>query len=339
MIFMGTPPCWSLPVPERADFEPLYARPKGATRFWTTSPGRTRRAALRAQLLRQLDEVLRSEVEGGIGGLSLPSGAELLGAGDVGGFQAVLLGGAQVVWVGGDHHYLVGVEVEQFGRHQVGLGVRLVLADQLGGEDEIPRKTGSLRHVDEQGNVAVREGSDDVAFLQTCQALDGVRPGIEAVPDFVESIFLFLGQTHYADLVQQFFEGGAVEGVEVRPGDLTAAHAVHRGRVSAAPGVGEGGPVHVEILFSTQRLALPDYGRAPVHDRTEHVEDKRSKISHHPILAPMRAASEAISSRGIFRTPLLQPAHAPCWSSYGTPGGSGTTCQWTCAPPWLEPNV
>jgi hypothetical protein len=189
------------------------------------------------------------------------------------------------------------------------------VADEFGGEDQVPGKPRPLCHVDEQGDVAVGERGDDVTLLEPRQPFDGVRPGVQAVPDPVKVILLFFGQGLDAELAEQLLERDAVEVVELRPGELAVAHPVHRGRVPAPPGVGEGRPFHVEVLVSAEFLALPDDGRAPVQDRAEHVEDERFWSGRHPILAPMRAASEASSPSRIFSTPPFQLAHALCCSS------------------------
>ena len=135
------------------------------------------------------------------------------------------------------------------------------------------------------------------------------------MPDPVQAVSLLLGQAPYTKPPEQLFEGGAVEGVEVGPTDLLSAYPVHRGRVPAPPGVGESRPVGVETLLLAEFLALPDDAGALVYDRAEHVEDEGHRVVVHPTLTPMRLASEAISSWGMERTPLLQLAHAPCCSS------------------------
>jgi hypothetical protein len=107
----------------------------------------------------QLDKIAGDEVEGGVGRLGDASGAELQGAGDVGGLQAVLSGGAKIVCVGGDHHHLFGVEVEEVGGQQVGFGVGFVEADELGGEDQVPGEPRPLCQVDEEGDLPFERGA------------------------------------------------------------------------------------------------------------------------------------------------------------------------------------
>src|SRR3712207_3115111 len=116
------------------------------------------------------------------------------------------------------------------------------------------------------------------------------------MPGPIEVILLFLGQTLDTELLKQLVEGGEMQIIELFPGDISTAHPVHRGRVPAPPGVGEGRPICVEVLLLAQRLAFPNNGGAPVYDRAEHVEDECFRGYCHHILAPMRAASEAISS-------------------------------------------
>src|SRR5205085_1346840 len=96
----------------------------------------------------------------------------------------------------------------------------------------------------------------------------------------------FFRQAFYAELHEQVFQGGAVEGVEVGPGDLAATHLVHRGSVPAAPLVGEGGPVYPQVLRLAELFALPDDTGAPVHHGPEDVESERLHVQsvHHAFL-------------------------------------------------------
>src|SRR5829696_10258184 len=94
------------------------------------------------------------------------------------------------------------------------------------------------------------------------------------MPHLVQVVLLFFCQTLDAELHEQLFEGGAVEGIERLPGLLAAAHLVHRRLVPRAPGVGEGGPIYVEPLFSTQSYAFPDNTGTPVHYGAEDIESE-----------------------------------------------------------------
>lgn len=63
-----------------------------------------------------------------------------------------------------------------------------------------------------------------------------------------------------------------MEGVEVRPRDLTAPDPVHGRGVAAAPLVGEGGPIYFEVLLLAQFFSVPDHGASPVNDSAKDVE-------------------------------------------------------------------
>src|SRR5215210_8937166 len=209
------------------------------------------------------------------------------------------LRGAQVARVGSDQHDLLGAQIKQVWRHQIGLDIWLVVTDKLGREDQIPRQSGPLCHVGQEGYVAVGERRDDVPFLQTREPGDGVRPGVETMPSLIEVVSLLFRQAFDAELFEQLFEGGAVEGVEVGPWQFAAPDPVHGRSVAAAPLVGEGGPVDIEVLLSAELLALPDHRTAPVHHGAEHVEDERldDRVVHYTSLCTCRspAASSATS--------------------------------------------
>jgi hypothetical protein len=111
---------------------------------------------LSAELLGQIKEVTCSYVVSSDGrnfsGFTLSA---LERAVNKGGSQAVLLRGLEVVVVGGDHHDLFRLEVEELRSEKVNFGVRFVAANVFRGQNAIPRQSGVLRHIREQRDVAV----------------------------------------------------------------------------------------------------------------------------------------------------------------------------------------
>ena len=75
------------------------------------------------------------------------------------------------------------------------------------------------------------------------------------------AILLF---THRDRLEEQFIQNLPVEGVDVGPGKLAVAHAVHCGRVPRAPCVGEGRPVDLEALALASEKVQRSLGGAEV---------------------------------------------------------------------------
>ena len=200
--------------------------------------------------------------------------------------------------MGGDHHALLGLEAQQVGRGQVGLGVGLVVPGQLGRQHRVPRDARVLRHVDEQGHVAVRQRRQHVAPLQPRQPLDGVGPRGQAVPGAVQVVELLLGQALEPVLRDQLVEDHPVQVVDLRPPQLAPPHAAHRGAVAAPPVVGERGPVGLDALAAPDRLALPGDARPPVDHRAEDVERHRPHALH-PLaqLLPRGARRERLGPR------------------------------------------
>ena len=100
-----------------------------------------------------------------------------------------------------------------------------------------------LRHIDQQGDVAVRKGRDDEFSAQARQSSDSVRPRLETMPGAVQILFLGLTQSIDFELYQQAVENHPVQGVDVGPRKLSAANTIHGGSVTGTPRVGESLPV------------------------------------------------------------------------------------------------
>ncbi len=100
------------------------------------------------------------------------------------------------------HHHLARPQVQQPGDAQIGLRVRLEVAEQVGAEDHVPRDAGELRHVQQQRDVAVRQRPDDEARLQPGQAGHRIRPGVQPVPAQVDMDQVLLRQARDAELAR-----------------------------------------------------------------------------------------------------------------------------------------
>jgi len=94
------------------------------------------------------------------------------------------------------------------------------------------------------------------------------------VPHAVEVLALGLAQMREAKARQQAVEDEAVQVVNARPAQFTAAHALHGGLVAVAPGEGESVGVHLRV----ERLHLAHDAAVPVHHGTEDVEGEHLHI-------------------------------------------------------------
>src|SRR2546425_174004 len=83
---------------------------------------------------------------------------------------------------------------------------------------------------------------------------------------------VLLGKPRDLELLDELIERHPMEIVELRPPDLAVAYLVHHRLVKTAPRDGELQPVDGELVLTPERLALTRDARAPIHDRSEHVE-------------------------------------------------------------------
>ena len=113
-------------------------------------------------------------------------GAMLAWAKDESGSQSTTPRSGQIIVVGSDEANLLGIEHERFDGPQIGFRGWLIGLRYLSSENGVPEQTSALRYVQHQSDIAVGQRSDDEAPLQTCEARNCVRPGIEAVPSEVE---------------------------------------------------------------------------------------------------------------------------------------------------------
>ena len=59
---------------------------------------------------------------------------------------------------------------------------------QLCRQNAIPRQATIFRHVGQERHVAIGERRQNEALTQASQPLDGVRPGVESMPDAIQMI-------------------------------------------------------------------------------------------------------------------------------------------------------
>ena len=150
--------------------------------------------------------------------------------------------------MGRHHHDFGGLEVEKVGGGLVDLAVGLVVTNELGAQNAVPRQPRMLRHVRHQRDVAVRERRDDESLLQPCQSSHRVRPWPQPMPGTIERVGFGLRQPGDAEVDQDLVEGHPMQAIELGPGQLTRSDAVHARAVAGAPGVGELRPVHGQTL-------------------------------------------------------------------------------------------
>jgi hypothetical protein len=87
----------------------------------------------------------------------------------------------------GRHHYAVaGDKIEGLASRQIDPRLRLVVAGGLGSQDGIPGKTIAARHVDHQGDIAVRDRRNEYALLEPSKSRRRVRPSIEPMPGKID---------------------------------------------------------------------------------------------------------------------------------------------------------
>src|SRR5262245_43206547 len=95
------------------------------------------------------------------------------------------------------------------------------------------------------------------------------------MPRAIEMIFVGLAQALDVEFDEQPVERATVQHVELRPGDLALANAVHARPIAGAPRVGELRPVDGEMLLLAKLLAFRDDRRSPIDNRAEGVEYQR----------------------------------------------------------------
>ena len=204
--------------------------------------------------------------------------AELVGAINESRAETIAAGSLQIVDVGSAHHHFLRLQAEIIVSRDVYFAVRLVVPDQFGAENGVPRKTGGSGQAGHQSDIAVRERRDQVLLLYTREAVDGIRPGFEPAPDVSPGNFFFFGEAFNFEFNEQFFEDHSMQIIESGPGDLALTYLVHRRFVSEAPAVGKGDPVDIEVFGLAPGNALGNYRTAPVHNCAEYIEDERFHV-------------------------------------------------------------
>src|SRR3989441_1776292 len=117
------------------------------------------------------------------------------------------------------------------------------------------------------------------------------------MPGVVQLLDLLLAQSAQAERLQQIVEDHAVKLIDVRPGQLALAHAVHGRVVARAPGVGELRPVDAQAFLLRQQLAFADDGAPPVDDGAEDIESQRLDHSSRAMLTTISTATQTTSAR------------------------------------------
>lgn len=98
------------------------------------------------QLSREIDEIGRDDIELAIGEFGKrATSPEFERSLDEGGRAAESARGAQIVGMGRNHHHLFDRHVEQTSGAAIGFGIGLVVAEQFGRKDTVPRQPGILR--------------------------------------------------------------------------------------------------------------------------------------------------------------------------------------------------
>ena len=211
--------------------------------------------------------------------------------------------------MGGDHHDRTGIVIaEEMDRRLVHLGVGLVMLHDIGAEHRIPRQAAIFRHVGQKANRAVRQSRDDVFLLDAGQARHRIRPRLEPVPGQVEPDFVVFAECGDAEFFEQMIERHAVQDVEIGPRQFASAHPVHRGRISAAPCIGELLPIDAgDAAPCSQSLAVGGHRRPPIDHRPEHVMHQCLDLDH--FLLPLRSAQDCTISgaAAAWRHPLRRP--------------------------------
>ena len=127
-------------------------------------------------------------------------GSVLVGAVNETRAQSQVPRGSEIADVCGHHHDLFGFQAEKFGGREVHFAIRLIVPRQLRPEDQVPRQARLLRHICEQRDVAIGERRDNVLLLQTREARDRVRPGLQPVPYLVPVVFFDFAQSFNLEL-------------------------------------------------------------------------------------------------------------------------------------------
>ena len=196
--------------------------------------------------------------------------------GHVGRPQAHLRGSSEIAAVRRNHHDLGWIQPQKLGRSAIHLAVRLVRPGKLRGEHGVPGQTGVLCHVDEQGDVAVRQRCEDVSSAKAGQTRDRVGPRAQPMPHAVQIIQVVLGETFQTKLGHELIEDHAVEIIDNGPGQLTAPDTAHRRPVPSAPPIRKTRPIDGQPLARSERPAFTYDARSPVDDRAEHIERQRA---------------------------------------------------------------
>ena len=134
---------------------------------------------------------------------------------------------------------------------------------QIGADDDIPRDSGILGHVEQQRGVSVRERTDDVVGPDCGETGHAVGPRSEVVPGTRERVQLSGVVIRGVDA--RFEERGvevfAVQGIECHELASTGPDGFHGRLVAVPPPIGERGCVQFELVaFRVARHSGGDTG-------------------------------------------------------------------------------
>src|SRR3989442_5593211 len=123
-----------------------------------------------AKFGREVQKVCRRDIEGRIWrSIDRVIWSMLQGAYDPRRLKTNLLGCLQVAFVCSHHHYLCWPQAKETGGGLVNFLVRLVVTKKLRGQHAVPGQACVLRHVDEEGNIAIRQRRYNVTAAQAIQ--------------------------------------------------------------------------------------------------------------------------------------------------------------------------
>ena len=196
--------------------------------------------------------------------------AKFVPALDVGSLQAASARGGQVVLVRRHQHDLAGHHIKHFGNAQISVRVWLVRLEHLSRQHAVPGQARALGHVGQEAEVAVGQAANRELGLKPCQTGNGVGPGVQPVPHFIQVLGLRLVQMGNFELGQDPIQNHAVQVINEGPRQLPLHHAAHGRLVTGAPGQGKFTTVYAQL----QGVDLCADGPVPVHYRAKNVKSQ-----------------------------------------------------------------
>src|SRR6266849_6363805 len=154
-----------------------------------------------AKLVREMDEVTRDEIPVLLGAEVLVLARALLArARHEARAEADSPRGREVVIVRGYQRDLGRLEAEEVRGAQIAFRLRLVVPRHFGAENGVPGQPRPPGHVDHEGDVAVRQGGQDVLLLHALEPGHRVGPRVESVPGAIEMVQVRLAEPLDAEI-------------------------------------------------------------------------------------------------------------------------------------------